>query len=132
MILLSAACLFSCTEKMPEGADTSSLRVALSPAPEVFSAEYNVFSCAAVVCCGAEINVPWTVSVDNNPDWITVEEIDYDGMFTGTYADDDRQTSHKGVRITLEQNGTEARRTAFVRFTLEDGSSVSYSIVQNK
>lgn len=132
LTLISLVCLFSCAEKLPEGADTSSLRVALTPAPEVFSGEYTVFSCAAVVCRGADINVPWTVSVDNNPDWISVEEITYEGAFTGTYDGDDRNTSNRGVKITVEENDSDSRRTAFMRFTLKDGSSVSYTIVQNK
>lgn len=132
LILLSIACLFSCSEKMPEGADMSTLRVALTPAPGLFNAEHNVHSCAVVVCRGAEINVPWTVSVDNNPDWISVEEITYESSFSGTYEGDDRELSQKGVKITLEANQTDVKRTAYLRFTLSDGSSVSYAVVQNK
>lgn len=131
-LLLLALGLAACQEKMPEGADLKTLRVALTPAPEVFSNLGGVAACAAIVHEGALLNQEWTVSVDNNPDWITVEKIDYDSSFTGTYEGDDKVVTVPGVRISVEPNTSSVKRTAYLRFSVADGGSITYLINQSR
>lgn len=131
-LLLLTLGLAACQEKMPEGADLKTLRVALTPAPEVFSNLGGVVACAAIVHEGPSLNQEWTVSVDNNPDWITVEKIDYDSSFSGTYEGDDKVVTVPGVRISVEANTSSVKRTAYLRFSVADGGSITYPVTQSK
>ena len=88
----------------------------------------------AVVVSQGSINrdIDWTVSVDNTPDWVSVEKTTKTTHFTGTYDGDDRDIEHKAVTINVKANTTGAKRTAVIRFTVADGSSISTTLTQNK
>ena len=68
LILCALTAAVAC-QKDPnlDGADTTTLRVALTPAPATISAFGDVFTAAVVVNQGLDTDVPWTVSVDLNP-----------------------------------------------------------------
>jgi|BioPla2DNA2_1021312.scaffolds.fasta_scaffold03957_7 hypothetical protein len=113
-----------------DGADTTSLRVSVTPAPGTIPAAGTSFTAAVIVNQGQKFEVPWTVSVDNNPSWITVETTTLDRTFTGTYGGDDASYTVAGIKVTVSPNETGAKRMANLRFTVADNSSVIYTINQ--
>ncbi len=115
-----------------DGADTSSLRVSLTPAPEIISANGTTFTAAVVVNQGQNFDVDWTVSVDHNLSWISVETTKIDKTFTGTYSGDDATYTVSGIKVTVQPNETGINRMANIRFTVSDNSSVIYTIYQDK
>ena len=124
-------CLLSCSkEQFPEGADLTSLRVALTPAPSAIAAAGGSFEAAVVVNQGPNLDVPWEVSIDGSPSWITVQKIRYKSQFTGTYAGDDMEVEQDGVACGVLPNSTGKKRTANLRFTVKDGRSIIYTITQ--
>ena len=124
---------FSCTkDTLPAGADTSSLRISLTPAPGTIDAAGKTFKSMVVVHQGPSLDVKWTASVDLDPDWISVQEVTVDGSFTGTYAGDDTTYSHPGISVVVKANTTGAKRSANLRFSVADGGSIIYTITQSK
>ena len=119
-------------EYIPAKADLTSLRLSLTPDPGTIPATGRTFESAVVVARGIESSVDWNVSVDFAPDWVTVTKQSMTGSFTGTYGGDDRETSLQGIQVTVAPNETGARRTAFIRFTIADGGSISYTLTQTK
>ncbi len=113
-----------------DAADTTTLRVSLTPEPGMIVPGGTTFTAAVVVNQGLEFEVPWTVSVDHNPSWITVETTTLDKTFTGTYGGDDATYQVKGIKVTVAPNTTGAKRTANLRFTVADNSSIIYTINQ--
>ena len=113
-----------------DGADTTSLRVSLTPAPGMIVAAGETFTAAVVVNQGMEFEVPWTVSVDHNPSWIKVEKTTLDKTFTGTYGGDEASYTVDGIKVTGSANDTGAKRMANLRFTVADNSSIIYTINQ--
>ena len=90
------------------------------------------FTAAVVVNQGLEFEVPWTVSVDFNPSWISVENTTLDKTFTGTYPGDTATYTVKGIKVTVAANTTGAKRTANLRFSVADNSSIVYTIEQSR
>lgn len=131
LLLCLVGTAVSC-EKDPNfgAADTTSLRVSLTPAPGTIVASGETFTSAVVVNQGMEFEVPWTVSVDHNPSWVSVETTTLDKTFTGTYGGDTATYQVKGIKVTVSPNTTGAKRTANLRFTVSDNSSVIYTINQ--
>ena len=131
LILCALTAAVAC-QKDPnlDGADTTTLRVALTPAPATISAFGDVFTAAVVVNQGLDTDVPWTVSVDLNPSWIHVEKTTVERTFTGTYGGDDATYTVGAVQVTVDANTTGAKRMANLRFTVDDQSSVIYTINQ--
>lgn len=128
--LLSVA---SCSkEEWPDGADLNSLRVALSPNPGTIPAAGKTFEAVVTVARGTDTSVSWDAEVDFAPDWISISEITIDKDFTGTFDGDDTTVSQKGLKVIVNANGTGKKRTASIRFTVKDGSSVSYTLTQAK
>ena len=121
----------SCEKDVNLGAaDTTSLRVSLTPAPGMIVAAGETFTAAVVVNQGMEFEVPWTVSVDHNPSWIKVEKTTLDKTFTGTYGGDEASYTVDGIKVTVSANDTGAKRMANLRFTVADNSSIIYTINQ--
>lgn len=139
-IIIAAAALMSFSSCQKEdwmgGADYKTLTISydldgnkLDP----FPAGGSSITKAVVVSQGAvNRDIDWTVSVDNNPDWVSVEKTTVTTHFTGTYDGDDRDVEHKAVTITVNANNTGAKRSAVIRFTVADGSSISTTLTQNK
>lgn len=128
-LLAAAACQ---KEGWPEGADLTSLRIALSPDPGVIPADGIAdFETVVIVARGPETSVPWNVSVDFTPDWLTLEKVSVTGQFIGTWEGDDRETVQDGIKLNVQAN-TGAKRTAVIRFTVSDGSSITYTLTQAK
>ena len=81
---------------------------------------------------GIKRDVDWTVAVDNEADWLAVEKTTVTTQFTGTYGGDDREVLHKAITITVAPNTTDAKRSAVIRFTVADGSTISTMVNQSK
>ncbi len=129
--LLSFGMLSCSKEEFPEGADLASVRAAMTPEPAAIPAAGGSFEAAVVVNQGPSLNVPWELSVDGNPNWITASKIRYKSQFTGTYSGDDVEVEHDGVSCTVSANTTGKKRTANLRFTVADGRSVIYTVTQS-
>lgn len=123
----------SCTKDIeaPEGADTTSVRAALTPDPGSIPAAGGTFEAVVVVNLGLYLNVPWTVSVDGEPDWITVSKKPVKSHFTGTYGGDDMDLEQDGISCTVSANLTGKKRTAVLRFTTVSGGSDIYTLTQS-
>lgn len=131
LLLCMMGIAVSCEKDLNFGAaDTTSLRVSLSPAPGTIAASGASFTSAVVVNQGSNLEVPWTVSVDHDPSWITVETTTLEKTFEGTYSGDDATYTVAGIKVTVSPNATGAKRTANLRFTVADNSSVIYTINQ--
>ena len=130
-LLCFAGMAVACEKDLNLGAaDTTSLRVSLTPAPGTIVAGGDSFTAAVVVNQGMQFEVPWTVSVDHNPSWISVETTTLDKTFTGTYGGDEATYQVKGIKVTVAPNTTGAKRSANLRFTVSDNSSIIYTINQ--
>ena len=130
-LLCLAGTVIACEKDVNMGAaDTTSLRVSLTPAPGTIVAAGDSFTAAVVVNQGTKFEVPWTVSVDHNPSWVSVETTTLDKTFTGTYVGDESTYQVKGIKVTVAPNTTGAKRMANLRFTVADNSSVIYTINQ--
>lgn len=124
--------LLSCNkEEFPEGADMSSVRVALTPDPGAIPAEGGSFEAAVVVNQGPSLDVPWELSIDGAPEWVTASKIRYKSHFTGTYNGDDADVEQDGVSCTVSANTTGKKRIVNLRFTVADGRSVIYTVTQS-
>ena len=131
LLLCLAGMAVACEKDLNTGAyDTTTLRVSLTPAPGTIVAAGDSFTAAVVVNQGMEFEVPWTVSVDHNPSWISVETTTLDKTFTGTYGGDEATYQVKGIKVTVAPNTSGAKRMANLRFTVADNSSIIYTINQ--
>ena len=139
-IIIAAAAILSFSschkDDWKQGADLKTLTISYDLAGnslDAFPATGSTITKAVVVSQGAiNRDIDWTVSVDNAPDWVSVEKTTMTTHFTGTYDGDDRDVEHKAVTITVKANATGAKRTAVIRFTVADGSSISTILTQNK
>jgi hypothetical protein len=133
-IILAAALalgLVSCKKDIiPDGADTMSVRVAVSPEPGVVPAAGATFEAVVVVHQGISLDVDWTPSVDNDLAWVSLEKTTVKTQFTGTYAGDDREVEQRGISCTVAANLTGKKRSATLRFTTADGASAVYVLNQ--
>ena len=132
---LAALCilgsLVACNKDLNmDGADTTTLRVSLTPAPSVISASGDSFTAAVVINQGLNQEVPWTVSVDNNPSWVHVELTEVERTFIGTYGGDEAVYKVNGITVTIDPNTTGVKRMANLRFTVSDNSSIVYTLNQ--
>lgn len=114
----------------PEGADMTSIRIALTPDPGAIPAAGAEFEAVAIVHQGPMLNCPWEVSVDGDPAWVSVQKKDITTKFVGTYAGDDMDVVQKGISCIIAPNLTGKKRSFNLRFTLKDGASVIYTINQ--
>lgn len=128
-LLALAACN---KDEYPEGADLTSLRVALTPDPGTIPAAGKTFEAVVIVAQGPNTSVEWTASVDFEPDWVTLSEKEISSDFVGTYGGDDRTVTQKGISVTVSPNTSGIKRTATLRFTTKDGGSISYVLNQNR
>ena len=124
--------LFSCTKDggFPDGADLTSLRISLTPDPGTIPVTGAEFEAAVVVHQGPNLDVPWQVSVDGDPSWVTVSKIRYKSQFTGTYSGDDVEVEKDGIACAVLPNSTGKKRSANIRFTVADGRSIIRTINQ--
>ncbi|MCQ2116375.1 MAG: hypothetical protein MJZ07_09260 [Bacteroidales bacterium] len=136
LVLLSAFVLVSCNKYEMGGADTKTLTLSYGTEGNVlpnFSHDGGFLAYPVVVNQGGiNRDVEWTVSVDNNPSWITVDYLEQSTEFVGTYGGDDRTVMHKGVTISVDENTSGAKRTAVIRYTVADGSSICTIVTQSK
>ena len=130
-VVLGLGVLSCSKEEFPQGADMTSLRVALTPEPSAIPAAGGTFEAAVVVNQGPKLDVSWDLSVDGNPGWIQVSKIRYKSQFTGTYSGDDVEVEQDGVSCTLSANTTGKKRIAILRFTVADGRSAIYTVTQS-
>ena len=122
----------SCNKNIiPEGADTTTLRIAVSPDPGTIPAAGGEFEAVVVVNQGMSQSVAGTLSVDGEPAWVSVSVKDITTHFTGTYAGDDMDVVQKGISCVIAPNLTGKKRSVNLRFTLADGSSIVYPINQS-
>lgn len=135
-ILFVAAALLALAacnkDAYPDGADLSSLRIALTPDPGTISASGKTFEAVVIVAQGPRTSVEWSASVDFEPDWITLSEKEISTEFVGTYGGDDRTLTQKGISVTVSPNTSGVKRSATLRFTTKDGGSISYTLNQNR
>lgn len=131
--VLLAAGLVSCSkDTLPAGADTSTIRISVTPDPGVIPASGANFEAAVIVNLGNEIDVDWDVTVDFEPSWISVVKTEVSSEFAGTYAGDDKTVTLPGISAFVNPNDSGLKRKANLRFTTKDGSSVVYVITQSK
>lgn len=132
LLLLGVALIAASCDKdyNTDGEDTTSLRVSLTPAPGTIVSEGDVFTAAVVVNQGKKREVPWEVSVDNDPSWVSVTRTTLEKNFTGTYTEDTATYTVEGITVTVSPNTTGNKRMANLRFTVKDGSSIIYTINQ--
>lgn len=135
IVAVALACLgmVSCNENiLPDGADTNSVRLSVSPEPGTIPAAGADFEAVVIVHQGVSLNVDWTVSVDGEPAWLSVSTKQITTSFTGTYAGDDTEVVQNGILCTVAPNLTGKRRSATLRFTVANGASAVYTINQSK
>lgn len=140
IILIAAAAVlsFSSCHKIEweGGADLTTLSLSYdkdgNTLPAISAAGRTIERAVVINQGSIHHNVEWTVSVDNEPNWVSVEKIVVESSFSGTYEGDDRVVTLNGVKITVKPNGTGAKRTAVIRFTVQDGSSISTLLTQTK
>lgn len=137
LILSAVFCLSSCNkDSWKDGADLTYLSISYDNdgnSLPVFPKEGKAITRAVAINQGSiNRDIDWTVTVDNEPAWITVEKTTVTSNFVGTYGGDDREIENKGVIITVDANDTGNKRTAVIRFTVADGSSISTVVTQNK
>ena len=133
IIAAAALCLglVSCNKNLvPDGADTTTVRVSVTPDPGTIPAAGSSFEAVVVVNQGLDVNVDWTVSVDGNPDWVSVSTKKIATHFTGTYAGDDKDVEQNGIACTVSANTTGKKRSAVIRFTTKNGWSDIYTLNQ--
>lgn len=122
----------SCNKDIaPEGADTTTVRAALSPDPGSIPAAGGSFESVVIVNQGMKLNVGWTLSVDGTPDWLNVSKVTLKTNFDGTYDGDDREVEQPGISCTVGANATGKKRVAVIRFTTADGRSDIYTLTQS-
>ena len=131
-VALLSFCFVACSEEEPSGVDTQSLRLSLTPVPEVISATGGSFESIVVVHQGYTLDVEWDATVDFEPDWVSMSKIQLTGTFEGTYEGDDVSYVHDGIKVTVSPNQSGKHRSAALRFTVSDGSSIIYIITQSK
>ena len=133
---LALLCLGSCNKYNLDGADLKTLTISYgtdgNSLPAISASGELLTKVVVVNQGGVNRDIDWEVSVDNNPSWISVEKTSVTTQFTGTYAGDDVDVEHKAVNIDVQANDTGAKRTAVIRFTVADGSSISTVLTQNK
>lgn len=133
---LSILAISSCTKYEMGGADTKTLSISFDRdgnSIAVFPAAGGFRTYSVVVNQGSvNRDIDWTVSVDNAPEWVTVDCTTVDSEFNGTYGGDDKTVTHKGISLIVDANESGAKRTAVLRFTVADGSSITATINQNK
>lgn len=135
IVAVALACLgmVSCNENiLPDGADTNSVRLSVSPEPGTIPAAGADFEAVVIVHQGVSLNVDWTVSVDGEPAWLSVSTKQITTSFTGTYAGDDTEVVQNGIVCTVAPNLTGKKRSATLRFTVANGASAVYTINQSK
>lgn len=135
IVAVALACLgmVSCNENiLPDGADTNSVRLSVSPEPGTIPAAGADFEAVVIVHQGVSLNVDWTVSVDGEPAWLSVSTKQITTSFTGTYAGDDTEVVQNGILCTVAPNLTGKKRSATLRFTVANGASAVYTINQSK
>ena len=135
MIAAAALCMvvLSCSKDgdFPDGADMSSIRVALTPDPGVVPAAGAEFESVAIVHYGPLLNQPWTVSVDGDPAWVSISVKKITTQFVGTYAGDDVEVIQDGISCVVAPNLTGKKRNVNIRFTVADGASAVYTLYQS-
>lgn len=135
IVAVALACLgmVSCNENiLPDGADTNSVRLSVSPEPGTIPAAGADFEAVVIVHQGVSLNVDWTVSVDGEPAWLSVSTKQITTSFIGTYAGDDTEVVQNGIACTVAPNLTGKKRSATLRFTVANGASAVYTINQSK
>lgn len=134
IIAAAALCLglVSCNKDLiPDGADTTTVRVSVTPDPGTIPAAGGSFEAVVVVNQGLDLDVDWTVSVDGNPDWVSVSTKKITTHFVGTYAGDDQDVEQNGIACTVSANLTGKKRVAVIRFTTSNGWSDIYTLNQS-
>ena len=131
LAILCAGAVSCDKNAVPDGADVVSVRAAVSPDPGSIPAAGSTFEAVVVVNQGMYLNVPWTVSVDGTPDWVSVSKTKVKTHFTGTYGGDDVDLEQDGISCTVSANLTGKKRTAVLRFTTEYGTSDVYTLTQS-
>lgn len=133
---LSCLAISSCNKYEMGGADTKTLTISFDRDGNTiaaFPAEGGFRTYSVVVNQGSvNRDIDWTVTVDNDPDWVIVDNTTVETDFVGTYGGDDKTVTHKGISLIVDANATGAKRTAVLRFTVADGSSITATINQNK
>lgn len=118
------------------GADTTTLSMSYDldgNTLPVIPAAGKTFTKAVVINQGSvNRDIDWTVTVDNEPSWVSVSKTTVETEFTGTYGGDDRTVQHKAVEIKVDPNDSGAKRSCVIRFTVADGSSISTVLTQSK
>ncbi len=126
----------SCDKVNLDGADLKTLTISFDTDGNTlssFPSIGDVVTKAVVINQGSvNHNVNWTVSVDNDPDWVSVMKTTKISHYVGTYGGDDRDVELQAVTITVDPNTTGAKRVAVLRFTVADGSSISTQLTQSK
>ena len=133
-LLVAVFCFgaLSCNRDIvPDGADTLSVRVALTPDPGIIPAAGTSFDAVAVVHQGLNLNVDWTVSVDGDAAWVSVDKKKLSSSFTGTYGGDDREVEQDGISCTVAPNLSGKKRSVTIRFTTANGGSAVYMLNQS-
>jgi hypothetical protein len=133
---LACASLASCDKVNTDGADYKTLTITYGTDGNVLptaSADGAMITKAVVINQGGKYrDIDWTVSVDNDADWVTVSQTTVRTQYVGTYDGDDRVVIHKGVDIFVSPNETGEKRSAVIRFTVKDGSSIATVLNQSK
>ncbi len=134
IIAATVLCLASVScnkEAFPAGSDKLSVRVSVTPDPGTIPAVGADFESVVAVNQGVERNVAWTVSVDGNPDWISLQTKTVKSSFVGTYAGDDKDLELDGIACNVSVNLTGKKRVAILRFTTANGASAVYTLTQS-
>ena len=112
-----------------DGADTTSLRVSVTPAPGIISAAGTSFTAAVIVNQGQKLKFPGRCPWTTIRHGLRLRRQHWTEPY-GTYGGDDASYTVAGIKVTVSPNNTGAKRMANLRFTVADNSSVIYTINQ--
>ncbi|MCQ2139719.1 MAG: hypothetical protein MJZ09_05040 [Bacteroidales bacterium] len=138
-LIIAASLVFtltSCEKVEMGGADLKTLSLSYdldgNTLPTIPSEGQVITKAVVINQGGVNRDVEWEVSVDNAPSWVKVEKTTVQNHFNGTYGGDDCDITLKGVTITVDANDSGAKRSAVIRYTVADGSSISTMLTQSK
>ncbi len=106
-------------------------RVSLSPATTEFTADATTHVAAVQINSGSVLSdLGWEAEITSATNWVTIEKVDVDQTFTGTFDTETVYTTKvKGLQFKIAKN-SEYKRTFELTVTVADGTVVPFTFTQ--
>ena len=103
-------------------------RVSLSPATTEFTADATTHVAAVQINSGSMLSdLGWEAEITSATNWVTIEKVDVDQTFTGTFDTETVYTTKvKGLQFKIAKN-SEYKRTFELTVTVADGTVVPFT-----